>query len=277
MGLGTPEDSLASCYHLRPKAPRRDVISYLVNANKSLRYGCQLCSPHPEEQERKFILSYNLSDGTIKIIELPIANSGIVGGKFLSSRRVPLPESNPHKPEYYSPKDFYIGAILKLYAKRFIITSADLYVYRYMQAHPELFSSEAIENVRMYHLKQDNLNEDLRRAIDDDHQSYMAGMLDAKLKIAESARDGGEDVAAAANKMSSLTAGEDRLPVPFVGEDEVKKDYHEKLKSSLIPCNIDVWQEEDIPAEKGKVRFLEPHEQGISSSYNERRGSNGMY
>lgn len=268
MGIGTPEDSLASCYHLRPKAPRRDVISYLVNANKSLRYGCQLCSPHPEEQGRQFILSYNLSDGTIKIIELPIANSGIVGGKFLSSRRVPLPTANPNKPEYYGPKDFYIGAIVELYAKRFVITSADLYVYRYMQAHPELFSSEAIENVRMYHLKQDNLNVDLRRTIDEDHQRYMAGILDAKLKIAESAEDG-----AVVSKMSSLTATEDRLPVPFVGEDEVKKEYHEKLKSSLIPCNIDVRQEEEIPAEKGKVRFLEPHEQQQNtSSY-----TDGMY
>lgn len=275
MGIGTPEDSLASCYHLRPKAPRRDVITYLVNANKSLRYGCQMCSPHPEEQDRKFILSYNLSDGTIKIIELPTPNSGIVSGKFLSSRKIALPDTNPNKPEYYSPKDFYIGAIVKAFAKRFLITSADLYVYRYMQAHPELFSSEAIENVRMYHLKQDNLNGDLRRAIDEDHQRYMAEMLDNKMKIAESAEAGTE---AGATKISSMTAAKDRLPVPFVGEDEVKKEYHEKLKSSLIPCNIDEKQEENIPSEKGVVRFLEPHENGNSShKKNFEEGWGGMY
>lgn len=273
MGIGTPEDSLASCYHLRPKAPRRDVITYLVNANKSLRYGCQMCSPHPEEQGRKFILSYNLSDGTIKIIELPTPNSGIVSGKFLSSRKVALPTTNPNKPEYYTPKDFYIGAIVKVFAKRFLITSADLYVYRYMQAHPELFSSEAIENVRMFHLKQDNLNVDLRQAIDDDHQRYMAGIMETKLKIAESAEAGTE---AGATKLSSLTATEDRLPVPFVSEDQVKKVYHEKLKSSLIPCNIDEKREENIPCEKGVVRFFEPHEDGIPSQKKNDWGD-GMY
>jgi hypothetical protein len=34
LGLGTPEDSLSSCYTLIPKAPKKDVITYLVNANK---------------------------------------------------------------------------------------------------------------------------------------------------------------------------------------------------------------------------------------------------
>lgn len=34
IGLGTPEDSLASCFSLVPKPPKKDVIRYLVNSNK---------------------------------------------------------------------------------------------------------------------------------------------------------------------------------------------------------------------------------------------------
>lgn len=43
-----------------------------------------------------------------------------------------------------------IGAILHINCRRFIITSADLNDYRYMQENPELFSQEAIESVRDY-------------------------------------------------------------------------------------------------------------------------------
>lgn len=34
VGLGTPEDSLASCFGLIPKPPKKDIVTYLVNANK---------------------------------------------------------------------------------------------------------------------------------------------------------------------------------------------------------------------------------------------------
>lgn len=42
------------------------------------------------------------------------------------------------------------GGILLVNCRRFIITSADLDDYRYMQQHPELFSKEGIESVREY-------------------------------------------------------------------------------------------------------------------------------
>jgi hypothetical protein len=253
LGLGTPEDSISSCYNLRPKPPKKDIITYLVNVNKSLRYECQFVTAHPEEKDRKFILNYNLSDGTIKIIELPIQNSGIVGGKYLSSRRIPLPNTNPNKPDYYTPKDFYIGAIIQIYAKRFIITSADLYVYRYMQAHPELFTPESIDNVRMFHLKNGNLKDDLRAAIEEDHSRYLQGIADERKKIEESA----DDIKLPTIAMASV----DRLPSPFISEDEIKKEYHAKIPECILPCNMDDTQETLIPADKGIVRFREPHEE----------------
>lgn len=252
-GIGTPEDSLASCYNLVPKLPKKDIITYLMNSNKTLRYGCQLDTAHPEEKDRKFILSYNLSDGTVQIVELAVSNSGIVGGKFLSSRKLVRPESNPNKPDYYTPKDFYIGALVKVFASRFVITSADLFVYRYMQAHPELFSPAIIDNVRMYHLREGNLRADLQQAVNEDHQKYLAELA-ASANIFDAIQD------AVHEKRPEPNTGE-RIPCPYVGEEEVKRNYHEKEDGVRLPCNINIKEEETIPSDKGRVRFLEPHEE----------------
>lgn len=252
-GLGTPEDSLASCYHLRPKPPKKDVITYLVNLNKTLRYGCQMDTAHPEEKDRRFILSYNLSEGTIQLIELATVNSGIRGGKFLSSRKLVRPQSNPNRPEYYTPKDLYIGALVQVFATRFVVTSADLYVYRYMIAHPELFSPDVIDNVRLYHLKEGNLRDDLQRAIREDHDKNMS-------EIASKANVSGAIQDAVEAKVFEPVTGE-RVPRPFIGEEEVKRDYHEREEKARLPCNINVGEEPTIPSDKGIVRFLEPHEE----------------
>lgn len=236
-----------------PRPPKKDVITFLVNANKTLRYGCQFDSAHPEEQDRKFIMTYNLSDGTIQIIELSVPNSGITGGKFLSSRRLVRPDSNPNKPDYYTPKDLFIGALIKVFATRFVITSADLYVYRYMQAHPELFPPEIIDNVRMFHLKQGNLRDDFQKAIRDDHERYMT-------ETARKASVSGAIQDALSEKVAVPVTGE-RIPSPYIGEEEVKKDYHERELKGRLPCNINMKDEETIPSDKGVVRFLEPHEE----------------
>jgi EF-hand domain-containing protein 1 len=153
LGLGTPEDSIASCYSLMPKPPRKDVINFLVNAHKNLRYGLILDSTHPEDKLRQFILIYSLADATVQIMEQTVENTGIQGGKFLSSRRVPIPGCNPDWPEYYTPKDFCIGSTIVVFSHRFKIVSADLYCLDYMNRYPELFSTEAIESIRNYHGK----------------------------------------------------------------------------------------------------------------------------
>lgn len=194
-------------------------------------------------------MSYNLSDGTIQIIELAIPNSGILGGKFLSSRRLVRPDSNPNKPDYYTPKDLFIGALIKVFATRFVITSADLYVYRYMQSHPELFSPETIDNVRMYHLKQGNLQEDIAKAVRDDHENYMTELA-RKANVSDAIQNAVE---------APVTS--ERVPSPYIGEEEVKKDYHERELKGRLPCNINIKEEENIPSDKGVVRFLEPHEE----------------
>lgn len=108
-GIGSLEDSLASCLHYVPKEPKKDVLKQILNMNKYLRYLAKLKSTHPEDEGRDFIISYSLGDSTIKIMEPPKPNSGHVGGRFLSSMLIPKPGSHPDYPEYYSPSDFYVG------------------------------------------------------------------------------------------------------------------------------------------------------------------------
>lgn len=257
LGLGTPEDSLSSCYHLIPKPPKKDETAYLANVGKKLRYGCVLDSVHPEDKDRKFILNYNLGDGNINIVEIATPNSGIASGKFLSARKVPKPNSNPNKPDYYTAKDFVIGQKIYIYAHRFLITSADLYVYRYMQAHPEDFSPEIIQNVRMYNLLEGNLRPDLRRAIEEDQARYM--------RYQESLGEQQQPVEATSQPIS-----DERIPKPFIQEDEVKKHYHDQIdvqpaymqgEKCQVPCTINIKEETNIPSDKGVVRFMEPHEE----------------
>lgn len=71
------------------------------------------------------------------------------------------PGSHPYNPEFYTPADFSIGAVVIVNAHRFIITGADLQVYRYMQANPEKFPNEVIDNVRNYMFNQGFLKDDL--------------------------------------------------------------------------------------------------------------------
>lgn len=117
---------------------------------------------YPEDQIRRFILQYCLADGTITITEPPIQNSGIIGGKFLSATKVWRPGCDPNNPEYYTTKDIYIGATLIMNGHRFIVVGADLYVYRYMMQHPELFTEEIIEGVKNYNFTNGRLNENFR-------------------------------------------------------------------------------------------------------------------
>ncbi|KXJ75877.1 hypothetical protein RP20_CCG010860 [Aedes albopictus] len=236
LGLGTPEDSIASHHSLVPKSPRKDVVTYLVNMNKFLRYGCVLDNAHPEDSIRRFVLSLSLADGTITIMESTIRNSGIRGGRFLSPKKVWKPDCNPDAPEYYTAKDFFIGAIIIVYSHRFRIVSTDLYVYRYMQAHPEMFASNAIETVRNYLLGEGHLKDDLRQAIEDDCQLYGpppapepnddkgVGEVDKRLqdfKLNESKPE-----CTPLPPVAMIPADTHPCPSPIIPDEEIKKTYH---------------------------------------------------
>ena len=90
-GYGSLEDSLQNCMYLVPEPPKKDYIKLMENEHKILRYEAVLETTRVEDQGRKFIISYRLSDDTIGVYEPPMRNSGIIGGKFLENSRIAKP------------------------------------------------------------------------------------------------------------------------------------------------------------------------------------------
>lgn len=81
------------------------------------------------------------------------------------------PGTDPLNPDYYTPADFYIGAIVTVFQQHFKITGADLYVYRYMQANPQKFPCEVIENMQKYMFNMGYLKEDLEDRVEDNQET----------------------------------------------------------------------------------------------------------
>ncbi|XP_058824044.1 EF-hand domain-containing protein 1-like [Topomyia yanbarensis] len=234
LGLGTPEDSLASYHSLIPKSPRKDVITYLINMNKYLRYGCVLDTAHPEDKIRQFVLSLSLADGTISIMESKIRNSGIQGGRFLAATKVWKPDCDPNEPEYYTAKDFFIGTTIIVHAHRFKIVSADLYVHRYMQAHPEMFFAEAIATVQSYLLETGHLKDDLRKATEEDCKRYAS--TDKSDTREDDKRLQGfsfEDDAERMEPSALVCSDSHDCPSPIIPDEEIKKMYHSNEELNL--------------------------------------------
>lgn len=89
------------------------------------------------------------------------------------------PGSDPLNPDYYSPADFYVGAVLTVFEQRFVIIDVDLYVYRYMQENPDKFPCEVIENVRNYLFNKGLLKDDLEDQVEDNAELEKKAQRDA--------------------------------------------------------------------------------------------------
>jgi len=162
IGLGSVEDSIQSWFTYRPEHPKTDVVRYLHNLGKKLRYTAVMDYIHPEDAKRKFLIEYRLSDGCMSVNEEKIQNLGYRGGRFLKFMLVPKPGTDPRNPEYYTPADFNIGSVVNVFGHKFIITAADLAVYRYMEANPDKFRAEVVSEVRKSLMREGHLREDVR-------------------------------------------------------------------------------------------------------------------
>ncbi|XP_067014004.2 EF-hand domain-containing protein 1 [Anabrus simplex] len=179
--FGSPEDTYQSCLSVIPVPPRKDVARYLLNANQYLRYTARLDWVHPEDEKRQFVISYSLATGSITILEPPIRNSGFKGGMFLKPTQVPRPGTDPDYPEFYSPVDLYIGAKINVFEHIFIITGAELHVYRYMQDNPDKFPKEVVDNVRCWLAGEGLLKEDIQCRLEDKKEEERVAATHEKL------------------------------------------------------------------------------------------------
>lgn len=109
----------------------------------------------PIQAERRFIISYFLSDDSIHVHEPPVKNSGINGGRFLERGKVKKPNQPGYStklPEYYNHNDFFVGAVLVLNSFYFQLFDADEYCYSFMEKNPSMFpysnSSQVLSKLR---------------------------------------------------------------------------------------------------------------------------------
>jgi len=161
-GFGSEEDSLCNCTSLIPKPPKRDFIKFMEKdrhglESNVLRFVAKMDTQRPIEVDRRFTISYFLSDDTVLVFEPPQRNSGIIGGKFLERGRV----KKPNGENYYNAQDLYIGSHVEFCRHTFILIDADEYAINYMQQHADEFPHADINKIlpKFKQLINDNLSE----------------------------------------------------------------------------------------------------------------------
>ncbi|XP_077198973.1 EF-hand domain-containing family member C2 [Paroedura picta] len=154
-GFGSEEDSLCSCMSLLPKPPQKDFKKFMEKDRQGLesnilRFLAQFITTDPIAKDRKFIVSYFLSDDTISVFEPPQRNTGILGGKFLERSHIPKPGQELFKSEMtenYTAQDLYIGAKVCFYGHVFLVVDADEYAFNYMEKHANEFAMANINTI----------------------------------------------------------------------------------------------------------------------------------
>ncbi|XP_044577876.1 EF-hand domain-containing protein 1-like [Cotesia glomerata] len=147
---------------------KEDVIRKIFNHPKKLRYLVSMIAVHPEDKDREFVLEYSLSDGKIKITEIDKRNSGHRGGCFLAAMLVPKSkiyraDTDNDQVVYYTPEDFFIGAEINIFNHRFVITGADLFVLKYVEANRDKFPTYVVDNIKNYFDNQATSGDELIR------------------------------------------------------------------------------------------------------------------
>ena len=123
--FGSEEDSLRSCVgSLMPGPPP----AKKYGENKQLNFFASLLSGGLDDVNRRFVITYYVTDSTIKVQEPPVRNSGFNGGLFLSRRTVKTPAG-----DQMEPIDLYIGAHLQVLKHRFLLLDANDTTLRWME------------------------------------------------------------------------------------------------------------------------------------------------
>lgn len=131
-GFGNEVDSLGYIYDLIPKKPKGDFFKSVDNDKKVLRYTARFNTRVPEDIERRFIISFYLSDDSISIYEPAVKNSGIIEGPFLRRNKYKNVDKNN---EFITPTDLPIEGNIKINGYSYHILSCDDYTVKYLQQH----------------------------------------------------------------------------------------------------------------------------------------------
>lgn len=131
-GFGNEVDSLGYIYDLIPKKPKGDFFKSVDNDKKVLRYTAKFNTRVPEDMERRFIISFYLSDDSISIYEPAVKNSGIIEGPFLRRNKYKNVDKND---TFITPTDLPIGGSVRINGFSYQLLSCDEYTAKYLQQH----------------------------------------------------------------------------------------------------------------------------------------------
>jgi hypothetical protein len=142
--FGSEEDSLRSCFgSLMPGPPP----AKKYGENKNLNFFASLLSGGEDDVDRRFVITYYVTDNTLKVQEPPVRNSGFVGGVFLSRRAVKTPAGDT-----MMPIDMFIGCHLQVLKHRFLLLDANDATLRWMedQMYPRSMFYIILDKVRPF-------------------------------------------------------------------------------------------------------------------------------
>lgn len=95
------------------------------------------------EATREFVVTWFMEDETLTVYEPPCRNSGVIGGKFLSRRRL----RNLSTGDFFRDDDFYIGAVLKLGGHTFHLYDAENFTKRLLKGEAKVWGSSDVRFV----------------------------------------------------------------------------------------------------------------------------------
>lgn len=145
--FGSEEDSLRSCYgSLMPGPPP----AKKYGENKNLNFFASLLSGGEDDVDRRFVITYYVTDNTLKVQEPPVRNSGFTGGVFLSRRSVKTPTGDT-----LMPIDMFIGCHLQVLKHRFLLLDANDATLRWMEdkMYPRSMFYTILDKVRPFCLE----------------------------------------------------------------------------------------------------------------------------
>jgi hypothetical protein len=159
-GFGSYEDSLGNCDSLIPKPPRKDFMKFMEKDRNGLesnilRFAAVLTNKNKLDRDRRFIVSYFLSDDTMSVFEPLRHNSGVTPGKFMERARQEKPGQPKHDsrtPDFFVSTDLFVGSTLVIQDFPFFLVDADEYTYSYMEKHADYWPQANIDLV-LYKLK----------------------------------------------------------------------------------------------------------------------------
>jgi hypothetical protein len=106
-----------------------------------LRFEAKLISTEPDDESRKFMVSFYCGDDTVQVYEICDKNSGRIGGRFMERQK----QNNPDTGKYYIEEDFKIGQIVHLAGFTFRLMKCDEYTEKYMEDNPAVFKEASVE------------------------------------------------------------------------------------------------------------------------------------